>query len=742
MILNIRYKRKVSKNLPFYFSAALLTLIAILLYLLTSGGVSGEAKYLSEFYSNTNREDGQFITDSEIGSGEIESLEKKYDVDIEKQRYVNYDSEEDYTVRIFEPSKKINKYLVTKGTDLSDDNDILLSENFAKARGFEIGETVSISGISYTISGYLARPDYLFMLENLTDNFYVAEDFGIAIVTEEAFAKYTDKDINEYYSVVYHSDNEVDFRKAVNNEYTTAKYVRASANARISTPDFTVDQLRMISTFIMPLMIAFIVIMLAVVLGRKVKNEQKIIGTLSALGYRRRELAIHYSIFGFLPGIAGSALGIAIAIPCVQVVAPLLFMKIEPLPVNYNSEPLKIIISLLIPAAVYGLFAMLTAIIVMRNRVITMIRGGNENAHSNKMRLEHSKMHFRTKFRLRSILGHLTRTLVVIFGISVGGMVLVYSYASLDSLERYVDVSVDEVGDYEYEYFLNHLQTGELKEGAEVIANTFEAEGYDDSFILMGMTDNPYLKLKDQADNPIRMDDKYYISSMGAMVYHINAGDEFEFYDVNTMKEYKVVIEDIVVNNSQSIIYTSLNNACKLFGLPENSYNTVMSDKKLNYLDSELFNTITKASLRDQIKTVYDSMASVVWMLLAFGIIICCISVYLMVNILLTENTTTVSMLKVLGYHNKEINKVVTHIYHLLIPVGIILGMAAGYALCKFNFDHSAASNHTYIEAYMSVISMIKYILLVVGSYILSLLFLGRKVKDVNMTESLKDNRE
>lgn len=743
MKLNKRYKRNVSKNLSFYFCASLLTLLAVLMYLLTAGGVTGEAKFLNKFYSGSNREDGQYMTYRDIGTDEIKKLEKNYDVDIEKQRYVNYKCKDSYTVRIFEPTDKINKYIVTEGSDISNDSDILLSENFAKARGFKIGKTIRISGESYTVKGYFARPDYLFMLENLTDNFYVAKDFGIAIVTKDAFAKFTNKDKNEYYSVVYHSHNEMKFRKALNDKYTTAKYVRASANARISTPDFTVDQLHVISTSIMPFMIAFIVIMLAVVLGRKVKNEQKIMGTLSALGYRRWELAVHYSFFGFVPGIVGSILGIAIAIPCVQVVAPMLFMKIEPLPINYNSEPLKIIISLLVPAVIYGLSAMLTAFVVMRKKVITMIRGGNANAHRNTMRLAHSKMHFRSKFRLRAIFGNLSRTLVVIFGISVGGMVLVYSYACLDSLNRYVNVSVDEVGDYEYEYFLNSLNTGEIEDGSEIIASTFETEGHDDSFVLMGMADNPYMNFKNQEGDPVVLkDDKYYISSMGAMIFHVGAGDEFEFYDVNTMKDYKVVIEDIVVNNSQSIIYSSQKNACKLLNLPEDSYNTVMSDKKLKYADSELFNTITKASLRDQIQTVYDSMASVVWMLIAFGVIICCISVYLMVNILLTENAATVSMLKVLGYHNKEINKIVTHIYHFLVPIGIVFGMAAGYALCKFNFDTSAASNHTYIETYMSVATVIKYILLVVISYILSLVLLGRKVNNINMTDSLKDNRE
>ena len=124
------------------------------------------------------------------------------------------------------------------------------------------------------------------------------------------------------------------------------------------------------------------------------------------------------------------------------------------------------------------------------------------------------------------------------------------------------------------------------------------------------------------------------------------------------------------------------------------------------------------------------------------AIVISVITTYLMVNILLNESITVVSMLKVLGYRDREINSIVTNIYHALLPLGIALGIGGGIWLNKLNFDSQAAKYNSYIDAFISVKSLVICILITLCSYILSMLLLGRKVKNVEMTESLKENRE
>ena len=50
------------------------------------------------------------------------------------------------------------------------------------------------------------------------------------------------------------------------------------------------------------------VALICIIINRKVKTEQQMIGTLSAMGYTRAQLAWHYAGFAAIPGIIGGVL--------------------------------------------------------------------------------------------------------------------------------------------------------------------------------------------------------------------------------------------------------------------------------------------------------------------------------------------------------------------------------------------------------------------------------------------------
>ena len=99
-------------------------------------------------------------------------------------------------------------------------------------------------------------------------------------------------------------------------------------------------------------------------------------------------------------------------------------------------------------------------------------------------------------------------------------------------------------------------------------------------------------------------------------------------------------------------------------------------------------------------------------------------------------------MLKVLGYDDRQINRMMISIYHILVPIGIVIGSVLGVVLCRVNFEASVSAYNTYIETVYTPLCFVKYAVCVLISYVISLWLLGRKVKKADMVESLKDNRE
>ena len=167
-----------------------------------------------------------------------------------------------------------------------------------------------------------------------------------------------------------------------------------------------------------------------------------------------------------------------------------------------------------------------------------------------------------------------------------------------------------------------------------------------------------------------------------------------------------------------------------------------MSEKALDIEEDKLMKTISKQSLADQINEVKIGMENVTGAIDVFAIIICVAVVYMMVNVLITESTPSVSMLKVLGYRNKEINSMVLNVYHLLVPIALVLSLLLGFFSVKAVFAINVSEYKTYLETLIYPLSILKMSALIIASYVLSLFLLRGKAGKVDLVESLKDNRE
>lgn len=316
--LNNRYKRNLRSSMSFYISLSFLTCVTVLMYLLFSSAVHCENIYVQNLFNENNVEDGQFTTYGELSNEDIEELEEEYDVLVERQDYVSLE-EENYTVRLFSFTEKINIPEVTAGEAPKDDDEICLTQSFAEANNVEIGDSTIINGKKYKVTGFAERPDYLYMIENQSDSYHRAAEFGLGFVTRGELESL--EGAAYYYSVTYDKDNQEEFRKHLNDEYITLSYMKAETNHRISTPKSTIVQFELITGVILPALLVLVIAVIAVVLGRKVKAEKKYIGTLTALGYRKNEIAMHYAWYAIIPGVVGEILGLVLALVLVKPMA-------------------------------------------------------------------------------------------------------------------------------------------------------------------------------------------------------------------------------------------------------------------------------------------------------------------------------------------------------------------------------------------------------------------------------------
>ena len=743
MKLNKRYKRSIRQDLPFYISASALTMFALLMfYLFYMAGV-GIAAYGDEFFDRNKLEDASLSTYIEIPDKEIGKIEDKYSLTMEKERYATVDEDgEDYKTRVFVRNKKIDKCEIIRGEDIKSDDEVLISAGYAKAQGIDPGDRIKIDGRKYTVSGMFLRPDYLYMLENLTDDYKNISTFFLTYMTKDEFGRRFDGAKAEY-KVIYGKDTDTKaFRKYVNKHYFVSNYIAAEENTRIS---FVYDQAKMflLMSWVMLVVLPFITVaLISILIGRKVRSEQKIIGTLSAMGYERSKLMKHYSLFAVIPGVLGGVLTTVATKVLAQPFGELCLADYEPMQAKFSLPIWIALVGIAVPSLIYWISAMLRVRKLLRRDTVDLLAGraGKEN-RAGKLMVK-SKAKVRTKYKIRTLAGNPGRSSVVFLGIFLGAMIVSFAFSFIDSVNAVGDQAHGEFGSFKYEYILSELREGAPKHGEAVSVMTFEDKDQQ-RVQLMGLDKDAELwNLKTLDGKRADIENGWYVSTLCAEIFGLEKGDEFTFRDIATLEKHKVKIDGIIKNGYQNYLVSSRAKAAKITGLDKRQYNAILSDRKLDLDSSVVAETITDKTYKNLMNNMLDAMGSMIYAMMIIGVLICIAALYVTVNMMISESTHNISMLKVLGYDDRRINDMVINANHLLLIPGIVAGELFAYGLMAWYAKEFVNIEQLIIPATLEPKSAVITAAMVAAGYFISLGLLRRKVAKTDMIEALKDGRE
>lgn len=742
MKLNKRYARSIHSNLSFYISASILTMVALMMFYLFYIAGTGINKYGDEFFDRNNVEDANFTTYQEIDGAALKKLEKDYGVQLEKELWANTEND-GLHVRVFKANKNIDLYEVIEGEKPVSENETAISAGYAYNNDVSIGDKVKISGKEYKVTGFFLRPDYLYMLENLTDDYKNITSFFLAILPDKAFDSAFAKPAVSYKVIYNDSDKENDFRRAVNDEYHTLSYLSADENMRISFVHEQADIFILMSWFMLVLLPFITVALISIIIGRKIRSEQKILGTLSALGYKNSSLMLHYSLLAVIPGLIG---GVLMAVSCKILSQPfgeLALADYEPMQPEFNLPIAIAVAGVLIPTLIYMIAALLKVRKMLKHNAVEMLNGSVGTQSKTHRMFSNTSMKVKNKFAIRSLLGSPGRTFVVFLGIFLGAFIVSFGYITIDSVKEVGNSAHGEFGSFKNEYIFNTLLEDEPKDADPVLLASYEnTEGT--SFSLIGVDkDCKRWNLTDQDTGKVAdIENGWYISSLCAVAFGLKTGDSFTFRNIATLEEHTITVKGIIKNGYQNYIVSTREKMAEIADLKANQYNCLLTDDNRTFDGDIVEEIITSDTFENQMDTMLDEMGPMIYAMIIIGAIICICAVYVSVNMLLSENRNNISMLKVLGYNRRRINKMILNGNHLLLIPGIAIGIVASYfsmlAYCVGAVDIEGLI----IPATLTVQNILLTILIVSACYFLSMLFVRRKVEKIDMVESLKDNRE
>ena len=730
MKMRRRYVRNIRQNLSFYIASTVLTMAALFLFFLFHIAGNAILDFADEFFEKQKLEDAHFTTYIPIPESDIEDMEEEYGITLEAQSYINIDTD-GTTARVFQKTRKVDLCNVTEGEDADEKGEVILSEGYAVNMEISIGDQIRIGEEGYTVTGFFQRPDYLYMMENEDDSYKNISTFFLAYMPEEDFAELGE--MNCQYLVRYNGNEDTDFRRAVNDKYQMHSYTAAEENQRIVMVRSQAEMFLIMSWMLLCILPLVAVALICIIISRKVKTEQQMIGTLSAMGYTRAQLARHYAGFAAIPGIIGGVLTSVVAAAVAQPYGELGLTDYEPMRISCSLSWYAAVLGIVIPTVMYVLAALLSVRRLLRQNTVLLLNGsGDEGRRKLRRVLAGRKLSFRIKFAVRLLIGSPARSFVVFLGIFLGSFIMLTGFSIYDSARHMADTVQVTAGEYEYQYVLGELLYENPYGGELILAAPVEGER-GETLTVMG-TDNEQslLNLTDKEGQKISTKDGYYITSLAAYLCGWKTGDRVTLYNPLSLEQIHIRISGIVENDTAQIIYASRANAAEMTGVDKNAGNMIISEEKLDIPENIVESESRKSDLEEQVDTIIDQTSYMIDTMVGLGIVICIASVYVAVNMLVSENRRNISMLKVLGYPDRKIGCIVLGSNHVFLPLGIFLSIPAAYAFCGLFFRMFADMMGMLASPYLEVKSCIMAAVLTAGSYLASMYFVQRKTRKVD----------
>ena len=144
-------------------------------------------------------------------------------------------------------------------------------------------------------------------------------------------------------------------------------------------------------------------------------------------------------------------------------------------------------------------------------------------------------------------------------------------------------------------------------------------------------------------------------------------------------------------------------------------------------------------SLKEGMEGMLSMMKTMLILIIVVAVLLGSIIIYNLGILSYSEKQYQFSTLKVLGFKNEQIRSIFTKQNNWIAIISIIIGLPLGFYLTDWLFQ-TAIEEHYDFAAH---INLKTYIIAGLGTYLVSYLvsrFLSRKIKNIDMVESLKAN--
>ena len=499
------------------------------------------------------------------------------------------------------------------------------------------------------------------------------------------------------------------------------------------------------------LFLAIAILTMITTMNRITISEKTQIGTLKALGFRDKKIIRHYTSYAVIISLAGSVLGVALGYLLCRMV-----MSQDGMMGTYFVMPDW---TIHIPLWIWAIVLMIVALTIFIGylSVRELLRGTAAETlrpytprHIHRLLIEGTaiwrRMRFGTKWNLRDIFRHKSRSAMSFIGTFGCMLMLIASFGMNQTMDTFLDTFYDGTAVYSSKVFLSSdadnddaVSLAEELDGdysasvsAKVGDKTVSADVYN---ISHGM-----YRFIDEDSNIIPLPEEgALICKRLARDFDVKAGDTITIEPYGTDESYDILISGINGSLTESISMTE--QYAESIGLTDSEEYRISSVYTMTAKDQiGTDSTITSVQSKQDIIDSFDSFMKIFYffiiVLIAASVLLCLIVLYNLGIMSYMERYREMATLKVLGFRNKAIGRLLISQNLWIAVTGTLLGIPAGIWALNYLMDLLAGEYE--METVIGAVSILPAAALNLGTAMIVGWLISRRNRRIDMVEALK----
>ena len=781
--------RDIRQNLSQFITILLMVFIGIMAYSGIESYMEGMKETANNFYGDYNLQDLNVM--GELSEENINTIKEISNVkNAEGKLKVNgvLENDDDTTISMnFIEENEISKFYIVDGENFNKDTKgIWLDNFFAEENNLKIGDILKIKYDGYVfeekIVGLINVPDHVYDVKDESQLYPDHKTFGFAYassnelegfiknqvmkeanLTDESifnqvFSDFNYKDYIKYNYIMVDIDNKEKFNEVKNSieeKIDNVAVIDIEDTASYKQYQGEIEEGETYIGVFSGLFLFIALLSVVTTMNRVVKNQRLQIGTLKALGFKQRKIVLHYISYSFWISIVAVLLGLVAGRYFIGSVFIGLEMSFFEIP---NGMPIIKNDSYVVAALVVLCVSFVTYLStrkILKEKTADTLRNEIPSVKSKSLNITTTgifkKMSFNTKWNIRDMFRNKARTITGIVGITACAMLIVCSLGMLDSMNYFIDLQFNRIFNFDYKLSLkSNINNDELKDLTDKYGdNTSESlyieikdnDGNIESNNIFVTDSKDYVRFVDNKDRFISVDNDegVYVTYKLAKTKGYKIGDEILWHISGNNKYYtsKIVGFNKDPQNQNVTMTRKYLESLDIEYKPDSLYTNVDLSENKDIAGVTVISNIDK--LKEGMDGMLETMKTMLVLIIVIAIILGSVIIYNLGILSYTEKQYQFATLKVLGFKDKQIQKIFIRQNNIVSVISIILGLPAGFYLTDWLFK-TAIEEHYDFGAHINFVS---YVLAAIGTFVISYVvskILAKKIRKIDMVTSLKGN--